>query len=191
MYLLRSLCCWFLLVGLTGCGGSNQNQPLPKGAGPKDRKVALELRSTSAKQTSNKEVVAKDSKVVRVNSLISTHAKAMEDVAAAVGQVSDDSSALKAAEVLKTCAGRMRELIKEINSLGKLTKEENAQVSAKPLDSANAAFSKGNKVLGDVLKSGKLSADADKAVREALVLFATAASEIGSAYAAALSVDQH
>jgi hypothetical protein len=156
-----------VLVCVWGCGPSNKDSdaPVQKTNGPKAG-------------------LAEKSNVDRLQALIDDQVSALNAASDSINDIEDGTTALRAAMQLKKGAKQMREIVKDLKSLTKVTKKEHAQLSGKGMAAAKAKNSNANKHLTEQFAQGKLSAEASKAIQEALIDFGKASMEISAAYSA-------
>jgi len=120
-------------------------------------------------------------KVARVQSLFDEYLSALNSSIAKLGQVVDKDSAMSAAEELTKSAMRIREIAKELRSVDKLTKGEDAQLSEATVESAETADVNFSKSTDGLFDEGTLPPEAMEALRDALLDFSKAIREFSQA----------
>ncbi len=137
---------------------------------------------TSKKDGPQSATSSDPAKVARVQALFDDCVSAFDRATVKLSQVVDKASAMSAAEELTKSANRFRETAKELRSMGKFTKGEEAQLSSlKPLETANANFSKANKRLLAKMQEGTLPPEAFQALQDAYLDFGEATMEFSEA----------
>lgn len=150
-----------LVIITSGCGGS-KNGPI---------QIGIEKPPDQAK-------------VARVRSLYEDYLNALNSSTAKINQVVDKDSAMTAAEELKKSAKLFGELAKELKSMGKFTKGEDAQLSSNMGQSVNpktASENFGKAAKGLTPKYKDLPPEAVKALGEAFQDFSKANMEFSEA----------
>jgi hypothetical protein len=156
-----------LVAFVAGCGTSSQS------GGTTAPKRAVPTASAS-----------ENAKIANVQSLLNDYADTITASTEAMKKITDKDSAASAAKQLTKSAQRVSEIANRLKSVGKITEEENAHISAKAFTTADAAFDKAYEELSKKLKGGDLPPDAVQTVRASLVEYGKATKEISETMAA-------
>jgi hypothetical protein len=122
-----------------------------------------------------------EAKVTRAQSLIDDFVSAINSSADKLDKVVDKASAKSASEELAKSSKRLREIARDLKSLGKLTEAEQAQLSVKGSQTAMNNLTKANKEVLARIQEGTVPPEANEALNEAYLDFSKASMEINEA----------